>query len=546
MNSIGLSAPHIWRTRRKLISLLALVIIAFSVRLVGITSGLPFAYNPDEELHFVPPAAGAADGDLDPDYFQNPSALTYLLAAVFRIVFVGHDVTDLLGTHPAAVYLTARLVVAALGALLVFFVYAVGCRYFGYVAGLGAAVAITFGFLPVHYSRQALNDVPTLLSVTVALGACLAFHERGRCRDLLLAGTAVGIATATKYTAAPLAIVVLLAVLLRCLEHRERPGRAFALLAGSGLLCLGAFLALNPYLVLDFDTARAQFNGQSAQAASGKLGQSGSAWTFYPVSLLWGLGAAPTLLALIGLVLALRAGKPHRARAVMLIAFPVILYIYMSTQDRFFARWLLPAYPSLAVLAGYGLSRVTGRLRESTSRSAAAVAPVLVVLVSFAQPIADTAHGATVVSHVDTRTQALAWIRENITHGERIVVEPSVPDDYLDGVPVATYPVDRPYQNYELSLDADLIDTYRELGYCLVMVNSFQRDRGLAAGLTGAGAYYTRLNGETDSRVVFSPYHADAQPPSFSYDHSFNWYPRAYERPGPYLEIIRLRDCRPG
>ncbi len=517
--------------------------MAFAVRLAGITSGLPFAYNPDEQLHFVPPATGAADGDLDPGYFQNPSALTYLLAVVFRIVFVGRDVTDLLETHPGAVYFTARLVVAALGALLVFLVYAVGRRYFGYAAGLGAAAVIAFGFLPVHYSRQALNDVPTLLSVTVALGACLAFYERGRWRDLLLAGSAVGVAAATKYTAAPLAVVVALAVLLRFVEHRERPGRAVALLAGSGLLCIAAFLALNPYLVIDFHTARAQFDGQSAQAASGKLGQSGSAWTFYPVSLVWGLGAVPALLAVIGLVLALRGDRTQRARVVLLIAFPVILYAYMATQGRFFARWLLPAYPAVAILAGYGLVRVTGRLRERASRLPASVIAVLVAAVSFAQPIADTLHSVTVVSHVDTRTQALRWIRENTAPGERIVVEPSLPDDYLAGIPVAIYPVDRRLENYELGLDADRIDTYRELGYCWVMVNSFQRDRGLAADLAGARAYYARLDREADSRIVFSPYHTDARAPDFSYDHSFDWYPRAYERPGPYLEIIRLRDC---
>lgn len=528
---------------RRWLPVAALLCAAFAVRLAGISSGLPFAYNPDEELHFVPPAADAADGHLNPGYFQNPSALTYLLAAVLRVVFIGGDVTDQLADHPGSVFLAARLVVAVLGTLLVLLVYAAGRRYFGRAAGIGAAAVIAFGFLPVHYSRQALNDVPTMLPVTVALGASLVFYERGRWRDLLLAGGAVGVATATKYTAAPLALVVALAVLLRFVEHPRRPGRAVALLAAAGLLCLATFVALNPYLVLDFHTAKSQFDNQSSQAASDKLGQTGVAWTSYPTTLVWGLGAVPLLLAGAGLVLALRGDRAQRARAVLLIAFPLVLYLSMGAQERFFARWLLPAYPALAILAGYGFTGVVDRMRARLPRWPPAAVPALVGAVVLAQPLADTVHSVMVVSRVDTRTQALTWLRGHLSPGDRIVVEPSVPDDYVAGVPVLRYPVERPYQAYEEGLEPALIDTYREQHYCWVMVNSFQRDRGLAAGLTGASAYYARLEREADSRAVFSPYHDGARPPAFSYDHSFNFYPRAYERPGPYLEVVRLRDC---
>ena len=36
-----------------------------------------------------------------------------------------------------------------------------------------------------------------------------------------------------------------------------------------------------------------------------------------------------------------------------------------------------------------------------------------------------------------------------------------------------------------------------------------------------------------------------ADPVEFSYDASFNYRPGAYERPGPVVEIHRLRDCSP-
>jgi len=45
--------------------------------------------------------------------------------------------------------------------------------------------------------------------------------------------------------------------------------------------------------------------------------------------------------------------------------------------------------------------------------------------------------------------------------------------------------------------------------------------------------------------VTFSPYAEGAEPVRFSYDKSFNYQPRAFERPGPVVEIHRLRGCTP-
>ena len=70
-------------------------------------------------------------------------------------------------------------------------------------------------FLPVFYSKHALNDVVTLAPVTLALVGCLLVYERGRWVDWALAGGAVGAATATKYTAGAMLLTVAVAAGLR-------------------------------------------------------------------------------------------------------------------------------------------------------------------------------------------------------------------------------------------------------------------------------------------------------------------------------------------
>ena len=57
----------------------AILVLALALRLWHLRHGLPFAYNADEAEHFVPKAIGMFGDGLDPGYYENPSALTYLL-----------------------------------------------------------------------------------------------------------------------------------------------------------------------------------------------------------------------------------------------------------------------------------------------------------------------------------------------------------------------------------------------------------------------------------------------------------------------------------
>jgi hypothetical protein len=89
------------------------------------------------------------------------------------------------------------------------------------------------------------------------------------------------------------------------------------------------------------------------------------------------------------------------------------------------------------------------------------------------------------------------------------------------------------------------IDRYRERGHCWVVVGGTQKQRGRKAGLRSSRNYYRALDEASERTVTFSPFAAGADPVEFSYDASFNYRPRAYERPGPVVEIHRLRACTP-
>ncbi|HVI38888.1 MAG TPA: hypothetical protein VM684_21810, partial [Gaiellales bacterium] len=57
-------------------------------------------------------------------------------------------------------------------------------------------------------------------------------------------------------------------------------------------------------------------------------------------------------------------------------------------------------------------------------------------------------------------------------------------------------------------------------------------------------AYYDELARESDAVYHVSPYKPGATAPRFDFDFSYNYYPSAFERPGPEITIYRLRNCK--
>src|SRR5256885_11705826 len=117
--------PHRRRELRWPLAVGAVMALGLVLRLWGASHGLPYAYNADENAHFVPKAIGLFGHSLNPGYFVNPPAYTYLLHAVFAVWYGGRaGVSRTFATDPTSVFLLARVVAALLGAVGVGFLYA--------------------------------------------------------------------------------------------------------------------------------------------------------------------------------------------------------------------------------------------------------------------------------------------------------------------------------------------------------------------------------------------------------------------------------------
>jgi hypothetical protein len=539
-----------------------LLIGALALRLWGVKHGLPYAYNADENAHFVPKAIQLFGHGWNPHYFVNPPAYTYVLHLVFAVWYGGREgVSSTFALDQGQVFIIARVVSAVLGTLAVWALYLAGARFFDRRVGLLAAALLAVAFLPVFYSHLALNDVPTLAPICLSLWGTAGILRDGRRRHYAIAGIGLGLACATKYTGGIVLLPLLAAVALR----RDVKG---LLLAGG--LSIAAFFVANPYAFIDHGAFHQGLVHQSTAAddALGKLGLTQtSGIAYYLWTFTWGLGWVPVIAAAVAIVV---LGLRDPSAMVVLAPAPVVFLLFMGTQGRFFGRWLMPIFPLVCILAAYLVVRAV----DAIAARRPSLAPVLLavgVVALCGQGLVYSLHAGLVLSRADTRNLARDWLVANVPERTRIVVEPVVPDSWAqdlghpsaltaNGYRWAKFPTSRTnvardgsihlgaggivnIEDYERELQPGLIDLYERKGYCYVVSGSTQRGRAEAQPdqVPRAVAYYAELERRADKVAEFSPYRRGHGPVAFNFDWSFDFYPLAYERPGPLMTIYRLR-----
>jgi 4-amino-4-deoxy-L-arabinose transferase-like glycosyltransferase len=565
-----------------------ILLVALGLRLWGIAQGLPYVYNIDEAGHFVPKAVAMFSGDLNPHYFVNPPALTYVLHVVFALWLGGaHAVQREYARDPAAVFEVARFTVALFSVASVWLLYAFAARLLGRAVALLACAIEAVAFLPVFYGHFALNDAFTLAPLTLSLLGSAGIVRAGRSRDYALAGIGLGLGCASKYTAGIAIVPLVAAVAIRYLDDpRDGARRALGGIALGGGCALAAFLAANPYALLDFKRFHSDLVHQSslAEEAQGKLGApKESGIVYYLWSLTWGLGWVPSLAALAG---AIAIWRREARLGWLLVPAPLLFLAFMGLQDRYFGRWLLPIFPIVCVLGAYFavalISRVAAllaRLLPARATAAATLcAAVPIVAATLLQGAIYSVHSDKVVSRADTRNLTRAWLVAHVPAGAKIVLEPVVPNAWVaqrgalaqtgpssdrwrkylalrsviapDGslAPAASHAVS--LEDYETTLSPALIGWYERLGYCWVITGSTESGRAYANRSVAplAIAYYSALRRRARLAYHASPYASGARPVAFSFDWSFDYYPLSYQRPGPEMTVYRLTggSCRAG
>ena len=216
-----------------------LALLAFALDVTGATWGLPARWHPDEKADAA--ARMAREGSPAPDSFINPTLSVYVMVPLIWAQQRAAD-AGLLAGRAADPALAGRILSAAAGASAVFLVGLLGARLSRSIGLLGAALlALAPGV--VNLCHFATPEAWLILGAAATL-LMAARHVEGRGAAWAV-GLVLGLAASTKYTAAALAVPVVIAVCLRRREPRARDAPAMAA-AGALALAAGCVLLAGP------------------------------------------------------------------------------------------------------------------------------------------------------------------------------------------------------------------------------------------------------------------------------------------------------------
>ena len=491
------------------------------LRFWALSQGIPSNPGVDEPEVMHRAVRMMKTGDLNPHFFDYPTLYMYMQAAVAIVRFLfgamAGQWSSLAQVATEDFYLWARGLTAILGTATVWLVYRAGLRW-GARTALLAAVMLAVMPIHVRESHYVLTDVPATFFVMLTFLLSLQAHERESATAFALAGVAAGLAGATKYNG----VLAILMPLLACaLTPRCKPGR-LTCAAWIVLSMLAAFVAAAPYTILDLPHFLNQFARLSSEYRAPPISDE-PIWLIYMKHLRIASGPSGmpslqwpgALLVAGGVVFAFwrLARGPNRALWAVTLLFPVVYFRFISNQNIFYGRYLLPLIPFLSLLGAAFIVSSIDWMRRRLPITPTNLATVALTLVAIAPPaysaIAYNADAA------KTWTQELAyeWVKRELPPGTVIRLEgsvsPKLPASYRT--------------SYVKQLRVDGVERYAEtdIQYLVASSQCYGHFYADPAQYRAEVADYERIFAQVEEVARFTP--------------------DAARHPGPELRILRVK-----
>lgn len=410
-------------------ALAAIGALAVALRLLGNGFGLPDAVMPDEPK-IVNHALAFGLGDPNPHYFVYPALQMYVLFVAYGLLFVmwwlmgvvpsveGFKLLFL--SDPTLFYRVGRSVTAlfALGSVLL--VFALARRLYGSPrAGLLAALALACHPIDARHGRYVTADVPMTFFLLLGLLLLAVALDTRRPWSFVLAGTAGGLATATKYSGLIFALPLVTCAVLAA----RRAGRSLLPVAiGAGVAGMAvAFCLTSPFSVIEWRETLDGMQFILDVKRDGQFGVArGASWATYVQAAF--LGAPLAIFSLLGC-----AWSCWRRRTgdVLVLSLAVPYFLTVSSSQSHSARYLVPLFPLLMILAArFAVEAATvGRAMRSATVPVRFSLAELAFLAAVVFGLGQTAVEARELFLPDTRRLAREWIEREVPPGTTIALE---------------------------------------------------------------------------------------------------------------------------
>jgi 4-amino-4-deoxy-L-arabinose transferase-like glycosyltransferase len=414
------------------IAIVAVLIAAFAVRVIGVTWHLPYVYHADEPTNYSVVRVMMLRRSLDPRFFHYPSLFFYVYGAVIGAWFefgraLGwfHSVASMprpimevagAGVMPDhSLLIAARMVTVGLSTATVGLGMLM-CRLITprRSAVLLAGALLAFNPTAVRNARWFTPDSLAALTATAAIVAAVVVAKRPRLRHYIIAGVLIGLAVSAKYNVALVAVALVVAHFLARREEKV----PFVYLVYAAGAAIAAFFVTSPYALFDAHRFWSDFTFEIRHYNAGHPGNEGNApqvnadWVWASVG--------PALLLLFGMFV-----MPARVRRLCWIpfSFVVLYFVAVSVPKVRFERNLTPLLPALLVVAAIVGVECFERVRTAMHDAPLVkVAGVLAALAVVAWP-AVFAIRQTNDALTDYKASARTWIQQHVPPQSHVVLD---------------------------------------------------------------------------------------------------------------------------
>lgn len=442
-------------------------------RLYGAGAGQGTNFHPDERqimyqiIKLSWPTSWAqfmdqANSPLNPHFFAYGTFPLYLLAFVGNMLsHISPTLADfahltLTGRVLNVLFDTGTIILTAWLALLLTPDATPGRRRAWSVALLAAA-CVAFTPFEVQQAHFYTVDTMTLFFVMLTLLGCVKLIRTEKpVLWALIAGLGYGLGLATKTSAAPLALPLLIALSLRWYHKRDLWEVIIPLVYAVCLTVL-VFIAAMPYALLDFGEFSQQVSYQG-DLARGLIDLPyvrqfvGTTPVLYELEnlVMWGMGLLLGVTSLAGLLwLCWRIWRHQMASWLVPLSWVLLYGAINCTFFTKYMRYLLPIYPLLVLMGACMLIWLATLKLEWSATRARAVKTASYVLVGLvlAGTLFQCLALETIYSQPNTRVQASIWMFQHLKPGTVVTYEqwddalPVVVDGHDPSIyPQATYP----------------------------------------------------------------------------------------------------------
>jgi len=398
------------------------------------------SYHPDEYVILKSLSAmRPAEFKLFPGFFAWPALQFYVIGAALKVsgwlglVKLVPDINFYFQNpnEMARLYMVGRVVTLLFGLGAILLAWMAGRKLLGEMGGGAAALLLAVTPLFAVNAHYLTADVPMLSWVLLTLFYSINIMQRGRRRDYVLAGVALGLAAATRYQGAFAAMLIFTAHMMRpCdeggqnvvvgarhalpLRRTLRRLKALDLWLTAGVSIL-IFLSLNPYIFSRFPQFARELSDELRGSANPQ------SWALSTLLLVTAGIGIPFAMCVLGAAYLIVARK-SREGLLILIGFGVPAVILLAGRP-VMARYLMPVLPLAVFAVAWAFCLLQRRALTRTKPIARVIVPILLAALllvagwqtySFCRLYSDPA--------ADTRTLAGEEIARTVPDGATIGV----------------------------------------------------------------------------------------------------------------------------